>query len=328
MRRRWNMKNNNADKFTPGYVELHRKGELSRRADELERLLTGCTVCPHRCEVNRFDEYSGRCYSGFKPIVYSYSPHHGEEDPLSGWRGSGTIFFGSCNLRCVFCQNYTISQRPRETRDREISIPSLASIMLSLQEQGCHNINFVSPTHFVPQIVRAVELAVEDGLHLPLVYNSNGYDSVETLRLLDGIVDIYLPDLKYGDNEQAYKYSKIKDYVTHSRNALREMYRQVGKDPVVGDDGIMHRGMIIRHLMLPNDISGSRETVRWIAENLSPDVYISVMSQYHPANKAFEYDELSRGLSQKEYHVVVDEVRRHKMTNALVQGEPVEYLNF
>ncbi len=325
MRQRWNKKHNEIEAFTPGYVELNRNGELSKRADKLERVLTECTVCPHHCEVNRFEEYSGRCYSGARPIVYSYSPHHGEEDPLSGWRGSGTIFMGICNLRCVFCQNYTISQRPREARNREISIPTLASIMLSLQEQGCHNINFVSPTHFVPQIVRAVELAAQDGLNIPLVYNTNGYDTVETLRQLDGIVDIYLPDLKYGDNDKAYKYSKIKDYVTHACAALREMYRQVGNKTIVGDDGIMYRGMIIRHLMLPNEISGSKETIRWIAENLSPDVYVSVMSQYHPANKAFEYDELSRGISRKEYHEVIDEVRRLKMTNALVQGEPVGY---
>ncbi len=313
------------EQFTPGYIYLDRRGELSRRADKLERLLAGCTVCPHRCEVNRFEEYSGRCYSGSLPIVYSYGPHHGEEAPLSGWRGSGTIFFGSCNLRCVFCQNYTISQRPREARDHEVSVPHLASIMLSLQEQGCHNINFVSPTHFVPQIVRAVELAVREGLYIPLVYNTNGYDMVETLRLLDGIVDIFLPDLKYGDDDTAYKYSKIKDYVTHAREALREMYRQVGKKEVISGDGIMYRGMIIRHLMLPNNISGSKETIRWIAQNLSPDVHVGVMSQYHPANRAFEYDELKRGLSREEYREVVEEVRRLKMTNAMIQGEPFGY---
>lgn len=311
--------------FTPGYIELHRRGELSQRADKLERLLEKCTVCPHRCEVNRFEEHAGRCYSGALPMVNSYGQHHGEEDPLSGWRGSGTIFFGNCNLRCVFCQNYTISQRRREARRYEVPVSRLASIMLSLQEQGCHNINFVSPTHFAPQIVRAVDIAVQKGLRIPLVYNTNGYDMVETLRLLDGIMDIYLPDLKYGDEQKAYKYSKIKDYVVHAREALREMYRQVGKDRVIGDDGIMYRGMIIRHLMLPNDISNGKESIRWIAENLSPDVYVSIMSQYHPANRAFEYDELNRGLSCKEYREVIDEVRRYKMTNALIQGEPFGY---
>lgn len=324
-RERFNRKDSDVEQFIPGYIGLNRRGELSHRADKLERLLAECTVCPHRCEVNRFEEYSGRCYSGAQPIVYSYGPHHGEEDPLSGWRGSGTVFFGSCNLRCVFCQNYTISQRPKEARLNEVSVPHLASIMLSLQEQGCHNINFVSPTHFVPQIVRAVERAAADGLRIPLVYNTNGYDTVETLRMLDGIIDIYLPDLKYGNDENAYKYSKIKDYVTHARAALCEMYRQVGTDEVISDEGIMYRGMIIRHLMLPNDISGSKETIRWIAENLSPHVHVSVMSQYHPANRAFEYDELNRGLSRKEYHEVIDEVRRNKMTNALIQGEPFGY---
>lgn len=317
--------NHNLKRFTPGYIDINRRGELSRRADRLEKLLAGCTVCPHRCGVNRYEKYSGRCNSGSLPMVYSYGPHHGEESPLSGWRGSGTIFFGSCNLRCVFCQNYTISQRPREGRENEVSVPQLAAIMLSLQERGCHNINFVSPTHFVPQIVRAVEHAVKKGLHLPLVYNTNGYDTVETLRLLDGIVDIYLPDLKYGDDDKAYKYSKIKDYVLHARQALREMYRQVGEKEEIDGSGIMYRGLIIRHLMLPNDISGSKETLRWIAHNLSPDVHISVMSQYHPSNRAFEFNELNRGLSRAEYREIVEEVHRLKMTNAMIQGAPFEY---
>jgi putative pyruvate formate lyase activating enzyme len=323
MRHHLHNEHKDTEEFVPGYINLAHDGELSRRAESLERLLTRCTVCPHRCEVNRYEEYSGRCLSGYRPVVYSYGPHHGEERPLSGRLGSGTIFFGSCNLRCVFCQNYTISQRPRETHEHEITIPHLASIMLSLQKQGCHNINFVSPTHFVPQIVRAVEHAAAAGLYLPLVYNSNGYDSVEVLRLLDGVMDIYLPDLKYGDDDHAYKYSKIKNYVSHAREALREMYRQVGTTSLVGNDGIMYRGLILRHLILPNDISRSTETIRWIAENLSPDVYLSVMSQYHPANRAFQYNELNRRLSHQEFLEVVREIRRLNMTRAMIQGDPI-----
>lgn len=320
--------NKNSDRpekeFVPGYIALSQSGELSRRADILERQLGSCTVCPHRCAVNRFQHRSGRCRSGHLPSVYSYSPHHGEEAPLSGRKGSGTIFFGSCNLKCVFCQNYSISQQPLEARRREISVQQLASIMLYLQELGCHNINLVTPTHFVPQIVRAVERAAAGGLCLPLVYNTNAYDSVETLRLLNGVIDIYLPDLKYGDDNSAYTYSNIKEYVTHAHNALLEMYRQVGNRTLINDQGVMYRGLIVRHLILPNNLSQSKECMQWIAENLGRDVYVSILSQYHPAHKSHTFRELSRRISRTEYADVVGAVRRLKLNNALIQGEPFE----
>src|SRR5215213_5394760 len=221
----------------PKFLELYRTGELEERVEALENLLEACTVCPKDCGNNRLNDEIAACYSGRLPIVSSYTAHFGEEPVLSGTRGAGNIFFGNCNLRCVYCQNYQISQTWKEQKRNEISHERLAEMMLELQNRGCHNIGFVSPTHFAPQMVRAILLAAEKGLHLPIVYNTNAYDSVEVLKLLDGIVDVYLPDLKYADSDAGFQYSKVRNYALHARAAIMEMYRQTGADLVYGTDG-------------------------------------------------------------------------------------------
>src|ERR1044071_6354068 len=222
-------------KFRPTYLSLYKSGELAKRVAQLEFLLERCTVCPLDCGNNRIENQLARCYSGRLPIVSSYTTHFGEEPALVGTRGAGNIFFGNCNLRCAYCQNYQISQTHKEQIKNEITHERLAEIMLELQASGCHNINFVSPTHFAPQMARAILLAAEQGFNLPIVYNTNAYDSVEVLRLLDGVVDVYLPDLKYAESEAGYTYSKVQDYTTHARRAVAEMYRQMGDEPVFGE---------------------------------------------------------------------------------------------
>src|SRR5438128_4790844 len=214
--------------MAPSYVTLMQTGELRRRVESLEALLERCTVCPRDCLNNRLNDEIAACYSGRLPIVSSYTPHFGEEPPLTGTRGAGNIFFGNCNLRCVYCQNYQISQAHKEQIKNEVSHERLAEMMLELQERGCHNINFVSPTHFVPQMVRGILLAAEQGLRVPIVYNTNAYDSVVVLRMIEGIVDVYLPDLKYAENEAGYLYSKVKRYKDYARLAIGEMFRQTG----------------------------------------------------------------------------------------------------
>ena len=313
--------------FVPSYVKLYESGELERRAQILEKMLESCNICPHNCGVNRLNDEIARCYSGYKPIVSAYVPHFGEEPPLVGVNGAGNIFFGNCNLRCVYCQNYQISQNWKIEKRNEVVIEQLAEIMLELQDMGCHNIGLVSPTHFVPQIVKALCIAVEKGLRLPLVYNTNAYDSVEVLKLLDGIIDIYLPDIKYSDDEMAWRYSKIKDYVKHSRLAIKEMWRQVGSKLVI-EDGILKRGLIIRHLILPNDIAGSENSLRWIAEELGTDVALSVMAQYYPTNKAFSYPLISRKIMFSEYIAVIELLDKFGFENGWIQefeGSPDFY---
>lgn len=289
----------------PGYLKLFETGELHERAEILERLLIGCTICPRGCHVDRTNGEIGFCRSGYLPIVSSYCAHHGEEPVLSGANGSGTIFFGNCNLRCVFCQNHQISQALRQQRDKEVSLERLSDIMLELQSKGCHNINLVSPSHFAAQIVRAVEVAASKGLRIPLVYNGNGYDSIETLRLLEGIIDIYLPDMKYGDDSVALEYSRARDYVRHSREAIIEMKRQVG-DLIVDERGIALKGIIIRHLVLPNGLSGSEDVLRFISEEIGKGTFVSAMSQYFPAHLAERYPLISRPLSSGEYERVLE----------------------
>ena len=287
-----------------GYLALLETGELLQRVESLEALLERCTVCPRDCLNNRLNDEIAACYSGRLPIVSSYTPHFGEEPPLVGKHGAGNIFFGNCNLRCVYCQNYQISQTHREQIKNEVTHERLAEMMLELQAQGCHNINFVSPTHFAPQMARAILIAAERGLHLPIVYNTNAYDSVEVLRLLDGIVDVYLPDLKYADNEAGYLYSKVKSYKDYSRLALTEMYRQMGDELILGDDGLVKRGLVIRLLVLPNDIACVRESLEWIRADLSPRVAISLMAQYYPTNVAgtnARYVLLSRRIRETEW---------------------------
>jgi putative pyruvate formate lyase activating enzyme len=244
------------------------------------------------------------CYSGRLPIVSSYTAHFGEEPPLVGTKGAGNIFFGNCNLRCVYCQNYQISQTHKEQLRNEVTHERLAEMMLELQQRGCHNINFVSPTHFAPQMARSVLLAAERGLRLPIVYNTNAYDSVDVLKLLDGIVDIYLPDLKYAENEAGYLYSKVKGYKDCARQALAEMYRQTGDELVFDENGLLRRGLVIRLLVLPNDIGGIQESLRWIRDELSPRVAISLMAQYYPTNQAEKnkrYMLLSRRIRESEW---------------------------
>lgn len=268
------------------YLDLLEAGQLLSRVEALESLLERCTVCPRDCLNNRLKDEIAACYSGRLPIVSSYTAHFGEEPVLVGKSGAGNIFFGNCNLRCVYCQNYQISQTHKEQIKNEVTHERLAEIMLELQARGCHNINFVSPTHFAPQMARAILLAAQQGLHLPIVYNTNAYDSVQVLQLLEGIVDVYLPDLKYADDEAGYLYSKVRSYTECSRSALVEMFRQTGDELVFDDQGLLRRGLIIRLLVLPNDVAGIRESIEWIRDTLSPRVAISLMAQYYPTHQA------------------------------------------
>jgi putative pyruvate formate lyase activating enzyme len=304
----------------PGYIDLFHSGELERRMARLEARLAECDICPRECGANRLVGKVGSCYSGYHPIVASFCAHHGEEPVLSGGRGSGTIFFGNCNMRCVYCQNHQISQDHEAQWRHEISIHVLMENMLYLQnELGCHKINLVTPSHFVPQIVRAVLGAVPKGLHLPLVYNTSSYDSLKTLLQLDGIISVYLADLRYSSNEMGRKYSRVSHYVEHSRAAIKEMQRQVG-DLVVDEDGIAQKGLIIRHLILPNRIAGSEASLRWLVEEVSPKVAVSIMSQYYPAHRAFRYKELNRKITLEEYREVVKLAEKLGIENGWIQG--------
>jgi len=291
--------------FVPSYLTLLRSGELARRADALEALLTPCLACPHECGNDRRRGEIARCYTAYNPIVSSATAHFGEEPLLTGTNGVGNIFFGNCNLRCVYCQNYQISQNHREERQHEVTVERLAAIMLELQERGCHSVGFVSPSHVVPQIVTAVLYAAQQGLSVPLIYNTNAYDSLAVLRLLEGIVDIYLPDLKYSEEEMGYRFSKVRNYPRVAREAITEMHRQVGSDLVLGEDGLMKRGLIIRHLVLPNDIAGSRDSLRWIHETLGHQTTLSVMSQYYPTHQATRTPLLDRRIRESEFERVL-----------------------
>jgi putative pyruvate formate lyase activating enzyme len=280
------------------------ENKLEERVLALEELLRVCTVCPKDCGNDRLNDEIAACYSGRLPIVSSYTAHFGEEPCLSGTHGAGNIFFGNCNLRCVYCQNYQISQTWKEQKKNEITNERLAEMMLELQGRGCHNIGFVSPTHFAPQMARAILIAAKNGLKLPIVYNTNAYDSVEVLRLLDGIVDIYLPDLKYADSDAGFQYSKVRDYKEHARAAIKEMHRQMGDTLQFGDDGLLKRGLMIRLLVLPNGIADIESNLRWIRDELSPKTAISLMAQYYATNKAAtdeRYILLSRRISEGEW---------------------------
>ena len=284
------------------YQQLYESGELRARVEKARAILESCEICPHHCRVNRLAGEVGRCHTPALAIVSSCGPHFGEEAPLVGRYGSGTIFFTWCNLRCVFCQNYTISQLGE---GEEVTKEELAGMMLHLQARGCHNINLVSPTHVVPQILEALEIAVAKGLSIPLVYNSGGYDSLETLKLLDGIVDIYMPDMKYSDEGIAEEYSGIKDYPRVNRAAVKEMHRQVG-DLKIDEQGIASRGLLVRHLVLPNRLAGTYEVVGFLAEEVSKNTYLNVMAQYRPCNKASQFPLLSRPITRQEYMEAVE----------------------
>ena len=287
----------------PSYLPLFRSGELDSRVERLMEMLGKCRICPRDCDVNRLHNEVAACYSGLLPIVSTYTAHFGEEPALVGTRGAGNVFLGLCNLRCVYCQNYQISQTFKEQRVNEVSFERLADIFLELQEQGCHNINWVSPTHFVPQLVKSLHVAAGRGLRLPIVFNTNSYDSVEVLKLLDGVVDIYLPDLKYSDDVAGREYSKVTEYVRHSRAALKEMHRQMGDALEYDENGLLRRGLIIRLLVLPNDIAGIHDSLRWIREELSPGVAVSLMAQYFPTNKVAldRYPLISRKIRWSEW---------------------------
>lgn len=279
--------------------------ELNSRADTLQNMLEECRLCPNECSVNRLAGETGNCHSTDEVVISSYGPHFGEEPELVGLYGSGAIFFTNCNLSCIYCQNYDISQLGIGNR---ISIDELANIMISLQSRGCHNINLVTPTHFVPQIVEALIIAIEKGLEIPLVYNCGGYESVETLRLLEDIIDIYMPDIKYSDNEIATRLSGIKNYWNVVRSAIKEMHRQVG-DLHIDRKGIAKRGLLIRHLVLPNNLAGSEKVIDFIADEISRETYLNIMDQYHPAFKAAEDKKLKRRIKPDEYERVVEYAR-------------------
>jgi putative pyruvate formate lyase activating enzyme len=306
--------------YEPEYIALYHSGELERRVERLETRLARCDICPRECGAKRLRGRVGSCNAGLLPVVASYCAHHGEEPVLSGQRGSGTIFFGNCNMRCVYCQNHQISQDPVAQKNNEVNTQVLAERMLYLQEElHCHNINLVTPSHFVPQIARAVLEAVPQGLRLPLVYNTSSYDSLKTLVELDGIVSIYLADLRYASNAMGRKYSRVRGYVEHSRAAIKEMQQQVG-DLVVDKDGIAQKGLIIRHLILPNRIAGSEESLRWLVREVSPKVAVSIMSQYYPAHRAYRYKELNRRISPGEYQEVIELAKRLGIENGWIQG--------
>lgn len=291
----------------PGYLDLFERGLLEWRVERLEKLLAPCRVCPRRCGVDRRGGRIGACFSAWRPVVSSYCDHHGEEPPISGRSGSGTIFFANCNLRCVYCQNHQISQRFDRTCSGEVAPARLAEMMLELQAAGCHNINFVSPTHFAPQMARALWSAAGQGLRLPIVYNSNGYESGEVLQLLEGVVDIYMPDLKYGDGDHARRYSHVRGYPDHARMALAEMWRQVG--PLQRDArGVARRGMLVRHLVLPNGLADSEQVMETLAEicGTDPGPAISLMAQYWPAHRADRYPLLARRIHAGEYRRAVE----------------------
>jgi len=304
--------------FEPAYLKLHKTGELKNRAEKLWAIMESCQLCPRKCGVNRLEGESGFCHSpGATLIVSAFHPHFGEERPLVGTGGSGTIFITHCNLRCVFCQNWEISQLGMGS---ECTLDVFAAMMLRLQQIGCHNINFVTPTHYSALILQALDIAAENGLRLPIVYNTSGWERLEILEILDGVVDIYLPDFKYWDRGMADKYSSgADDYPEVTRAAILEMHRQVGvaKAP---EDGIMQRGLMIRHLVMPNNIAGSEKIIEWIAENLPKDTYVNIMGQYTPQFKAYDYPELSRRITREEYEKVVTRAQDNGLTNLDVQG--------
>ena len=280
-----------------GYLALYREWKLDERIAEAQQRLSPCRVCPRHCRVDRLSNEKGICQTGVKAVVSSYAPHFGEESPLVGSGGSGTIFFTHCNLLCIFCQNYEISHLGQGI---ETDPGQLAAMMLSLQRQGCHNINFVTPSHVVPQILAALPKAIEKGLTVPLVYNSSGYDSLETLKLLEGIVDIYKPDFKFWDKDLAKRYAKAPDYPEVAQKAILEMYRQVG-DLVMDDEGVAVKGLLVRHLVMPGSLEETREILRFLAREVSVDTYVNVMDQYRPCGEACHCPPIDRTLTGSEY---------------------------
>ncbi len=281
----------------PLYLDAYDRGILEERVERAHRVLENCRLCPRNCKVNRLKGEKGVCKTGAQAEVSSYGPHYGEERPLVGRGGSGTIFLTNCNLLCVFCQNYEISHLGE---GYQVTPGVMAGMMMDLQKQGCHNINLVTPTHVVPQILSALLIAIPSGLNVPMVYNCSGYEEVETLRLLDGIIDIYMPDFKFWEPEKAKRYCKAPDYPEKAKEALREMHRQVG-ELVTDSGGIALRGLLVRHLVMPDNVAGTKEILNFIANEISRNTYVNIMNQYRPCGKAFEFREIARPLSRGEY---------------------------
>ncbi|UCE43067.1 MAG: radical SAM protein [Candidatus Aminicenantes bacterium] len=289
------------ENFIPAYRKAHEQGLFPDIVQKAHNMLESCTVCPRDCGVDRTQDEKGFCEAGYLPEVSSYAPHFGEESPLVGHHGSGTIFLTHCNLGCLFCQNYSISHAGE---GQKIPIHKLANVMVELQRLGCHNINFVSPTHFVPQILESLPQAIEMGLDVPLVYNTGGYDSVETLRLLDGIFDIYMPDFKYSKGEVSKKYSQASDYPLIAKSAIKEMFRQVG-DLQIDEQGVAVRGLLVRHLVLPSDLAGTREVMRFFASEISQNTYVNIMDQYYPCGNIPLDSPLNRRITAEEYNQAI-----------------------
>lgn len=297
------------------YIESYNNGKLHSAAQQARRMLAQCCICPQACKVNRIQNETGRCKTGDKAKVFSFMAHHGEEPPVSGVKGSGTIFFSCCNMKCVYCQNYEFSQLGQ---GKETSSDELAEIMLKLQDEGCHNINLVSPTHVMPQILESLEAAIPRGLNVPIVYNTGGYEKTEAISLLEGIVDVYLVDMRYSNSSNALAYSSAGDYPEFNKEAVKLMHRQAGIARF-SRDGIIERGVIIRHLVLPNNISGTEEIMGFIAKEISQETYISLMSQYIPYHKARQFPKISRRITEEEYEAAQGIMHKHGLFNGWIQ---------
>jgi putative pyruvate formate lyase activating enzyme len=298
--------------WQPAYAKLDKEGTLSQRVEEAYSIFENCSLCPRECGVNRLKGETGFCRSLSKPVIFSANPHFGEEISLVGQDGSGTIFFSNCNLRCVFCQNWPIAH---EGKGREVQDEDLADMMLDLQKIGCHNINLVTPTHVMPNILSATRIALKKGLCVPLVYNTSGYERPEMVKLLDGIVDIYLPDMKYMDADQSAKYSSgASDYPEVNKKAILEMDRQVG-EPLIDNRGIALRGVMIRHLVMPNRVAGTEKFVKWVADNLPKSTYVNIMPQYHVEYKAYDYPKIARGITVEEFLEAMEWAEKYGLAN-------------
>lgn len=311
--------------WIPAYEKLEMEGKFAQRVKQAYTLFENCQLCPRKCGVNRQKGEKGFCRSPIKPMIYSYHPHFGEELSLVGGKGSGTIFFSNCNLRCIFCQNWPISH---EGKGKEIQDEDLADVMLRLQSMGCHNINFVTPTHVMPNILNATRIALKKGLHIPLVYNTSGYERLEIVKMLDGIIDIYLPDLKYMDAGNAAKYSAgASDYPEVTKKAIIEMHRQVGVLKL-DHQGIAIRGLMIRHLVMPNRVAGTEKFVKWVAEALSKNTYVNIMAQYRVEYKAYDYPEIARGITAQEFLEAMDWAEKYGLTNLDPQSVAVKNIYY
>lgn len=295
----------------PSYLDQLASGELEKKVRKLSKMLSNCVLCPHQCQVNRLAGEEGYCRTLANPTISGASPHFGEENVLVGEFGSGTIFFSNCNLSCVFCQNYEISYCGEGD---ELNTTELASLMLNLQKRRCHNINLVSPGHIIPQIVEAIFYAAKAGLKIPIVYNTNGYDLTDSLKYLDGIVDIYMPDLKFANDQIAEKYLGVKEYFSIAQAAIKEMQRQVGTLKL-DKSKVAYQGLMIRHLVMPENLADSQKIMKFIAEEISPDTFLNIMAQYYPAHKAFQFPELSRKISEKEFQAAIKTAKNAGLKN-------------